>query len=87
MFLFQKCFSSIVPSQAKVNNAFVVLFSVLYTSKLQEANATEIPVVNSTKQLMCSTDKPGFPEEIKAVRWYKDGEQINDGEKYEINGT
>ena len=65
---------------------FVVLLSVPYTSKLLEATASEVPVVGSTKQLICAADKRGFPEEIKAVRWYKDGEKISEGEKYQIVG-
>ena len=66
---------------------FTILFSVPYTSKVQEATATEVPVVGSTKQLVCYPDKRGFPEEIKAVRWYKDGERISDNQKYQIIGS
>ena len=66
---------------------FTLLFSVTYTSKVQEATATEVPVVGSTKQLVCYPDKRGFPEEIKAVRWYKDGERISENQKYQIVGS
>ena len=65
---------------------FSVSFSVAYTSKILEATASEVPVVGSTKQLVCYPDKRGFPEEIKAVRWYKDGERISESEKYQTAG-
>ena len=66
---------------------FVLLFSVPYTSKLEEADASEVPVVGSTKQLICNADKHGFPGDVKAMRWYKDGERINaKKQKYQISG-
>ena len=75
-----------VPSRVWANNVFSVSFSVAYTSKLQEATANEVPVVGSTKQLICYRDKRGYPEEVKAVRWYKDGERISESEKYQTAG-
>ena len=79
--------SSIVPSQVQASNGFSVLFSVTYTSKVEEALGSEVPVVgSSTKQLVCYRDKRGYPEEVKALRWYKDGERISEGEKYQIVG-
>ena len=66
---------------------FVLLLSVPYTSKLEEADASEVPVVGSTKQLICNADKHGFPGDVKAMRWYKDGERINEKkQKYQISG-
>ena len=80
--------SSIVSSQVQASDGFAVLFSVPYTSKLEEATAGEVPVVGSTKQLVCYGDNQGFPEEIKAVRWYKDGEKISEkNQKYDIAGS
>ena len=79
--------SSIVLSQVQASNGFAVLFSVTYTSKVEEKPTTEVPVVGlSRKQLICYGDKQGFPEEVKAVRWYKDGERISESEKYQIVG-
>ena len=80
---FLNCPPLFLPRSRLIKN-FVVLFSVPYTSKLQEATAGEVPVVGSTKQLVCSADKRGYPEEMKAMRWYKDGEKISEGEKYQI---
>ena len=80
--------ASIVPSQVQASNGFSVLFSVAYTSKLEEADAGEVPLVSSTKQLVCYPDKRGFPEEVKAVRWYKDGEKISEkNQKYHTAGS
>ena len=79
--------SSNVSSQVQTSNGFAVLFSVTYTSKLEQATASEVPVVGSSrKQLICYPDKRGYPEEVKAVRWYKDGEKISESEKYQIVG-
>ena len=78
--------SFIVLSQVQASNGFAVLFLVPYTSKLEEAIAGEVPLVGSTKQFVCYAVKLGFPEELKAVRWYKDGERISVGEKYQIVG-
>ena len=79
--------SSVVPSQVQVNNGFAVSFSVAYTSKLEQATASEVPAVGSSrKQLICYADRQGFPEEVKAVRWYKDDGRISEGKKYQIAG-
>ena len=79
--------SSIVSSQVQASNGFAVLFSVAYTSKVEEVTASEVPVVGlSRKQLNCYADKPGFPAEIKAVRWYKDDGRIRENKKYKIVG-
>ena len=68
------------------NGVFTLLFSVVYTNELLELSASEVPVVGSTKRLVCNADKRGFPEEVKAVRWYKNGDKISEKEKYQMVG-
>ena len=52
-----------------------------------ELNTHEVPVVGLTKQLKCFARKRGFPEDIKVVRWDKDGKRINGNQKYQVVGT
>ena len=63
---------------------WLVYFQLYLQQNLRKQTASEVPVVGSTKQLVCYADKRGFPEEVKAVRWYKDGNRISENDKYQI---
>ena len=62
---------------------FQCSFLVSYNSIVLEY-AHEDPIIGSTERLKCLARKRGFPEEIQVVKWYKDGERINENQKYRV---
>ena len=64
-------------------NLLHMVLKVPFMSAVRQKSA-EVPVIGSTKQLLCYPLNTGYPGEVTAVMWYKDGEEIRENQKYQM---
>ena len=65
----------------------VLLFSDRFSSIANKPLNGGVPLIGADITLACNPTEKGFPEDVLGVNWYRGGEMISEGEKYERSTT